>query len=210
MISERGIEANPQKINAIMDMPPPHWIKDVQKLANRLAALNRFISKSVDKGLPFFKVFRGAAKFEWTNSSQETFDGLKRYLILPSLLMKPKMGEVLYIYLAISESGISSVLVRQEGKEHHPVYYVSKVLQGRKSDHPLKQVLSNLELLGRMVKWAVELSEFDIKFCLRPTIKAQVLADFIVKSTHDETSISTPTWSLHVDGSSTTIGSGVE
>ncbi|KAL0300164.1 UNVERIFIED_CONTAM: hypothetical protein Sangu_3135700 [Sesamum angustifolium] len=60
-----------------------------------------------------------------------------------------------------------------------------------------------------MVKWAVELSEFDIKFCLRPTIKAQVLADFIVKSTHDETSISTPTWSLHVDGSSTTIGSGV-
>ncbi|KAK4396461.1 Retrovirus-related Pol polyprotein from transposon opus [Sesamum angolense] len=241
MIFERGIEANPEKINAIMDMPPPYWIKDVQKLASRLAALNRFISKSADKGLPFFKVFRGSAKFESINSSQETFDGLKRYLILPSLLMKPKMGEVMYIYLAISESGISSVLVRQECKEHHPVYYVSKVLQGAEirysqieklalslvvaarklrsyfqshpvivlTNHPLKQVLSNPELLGRMVKWAVELSEFDIKFGLRPTIKAQVLADFIVKSTHDETSISTPTWSLHVDGSYTTIGSGV-
>ncbi|KAL0404426.1 UNVERIFIED_CONTAM: hypothetical protein Sradi_2083400 [Sesamum radiatum] len=59
-----------------------------------------------------------------------------------------------------------------------------------------------------MVKWAVELSEFDIEFRLRPTIKAQVLADFIIELAHDETSISTPTWSLYVDESPTVIGSG--
>ncbi|KAL0410688.1 UNVERIFIED_CONTAM: Retrovirus-related Pol polyprotein from transposon opus [Sesamum latifolium] len=112
MISERGIEANPEKIKAIMDMPPPRSIREVQKLTGKLAALNRFISRSADKGLPFFKVLRGVAKFEWNNTSQLAFDDLKRYLVSPPLLTKPKMGETLWAYLAVSESAISAVLVR--------------------------------------------------------------------------------------------------
>ncbi|KAL0298838.1 UNVERIFIED_CONTAM: hypothetical protein Sradi_6543600 [Sesamum radiatum] len=54
-----------------------------------------------------------------------------------------------------------------------------------------------------MVKWAVELSEYGIEFHPRPAIKAQVLADFVVELAYDEASISTPTWSVYVDGSST-------
>ncbi|KAK4385515.1 Transposon Tf2-12 polyprotein [Sesamum angolense] len=130
MISERGIEANPEKINAIMDMSPPKSIREVQKLAGRLAALNRFISRSADKGLPFFKILRGGAKFEWSKNGQEAFDELKKYLVSPPLLTKLETGETLYLYLAVSENAVSSVLVRQENREHLPVYYVSKVLQG--------------------------------------------------------------------------------
>ncbi|KAL0362400.1 UNVERIFIED_CONTAM: hypothetical protein Scaly_1195200 [Sesamum calycinum] len=59
-----------------------------------------------------------------------------------------------------------------------------------------------------MVKWTVELSEYGIEFHQRPAIKAQVLADFVVELTYDEASISTPTWSLYIDGSSTSMGSG--
>ncbi|KAK4385594.1 hypothetical protein Sango_2683400 [Sesamum angolense] len=70
------------------------------------------------------------------------------------------------------------------------------------------QDFSNPELSGKMVKWAMELSEFHIKFHPRPTIKAQMLADFIVELAHDEMSISMSTWSLYVDGSSTVISSG--
>ncbi|KAL0284052.1 UNVERIFIED_CONTAM: Retrovirus-related Pol polyprotein from transposon opus [Sesamum angustifolium] len=183
MISERGIEANPEKINAIMDMSPPKSIREVQKLAE---------------------------------------------------------GETLYLYLAISENAVSSVLVRQENREHLPVYYVSKVLQGAEpkysqieklalslviaarklrpyfqshqvtvlTNHPLKQLLASPKLSGRMVKWAVELSEYGIEFHPRPAIKAQVLADFVVELAYDEASISTPTWSVYVDGSSTSTGSG--
>ncbi|KAL2226398.1 UNVERIFIED_CONTAM: hypothetical protein Sindi_1998500 [Sesamum indicum] len=58
-----------------------------------------------------------------------------------------------------------------------------------------------------MVKWVVELSEFG-EFHPRPAIKAQVLANFIVELAHDEASISTPSWTLHVDGSSTLTESG--
>ncbi|KAL0296030.1 UNVERIFIED_CONTAM: Retrovirus-related Pol polyprotein from transposon gypsy [Sesamum radiatum] len=189
MISERGIEANLEKINAIMDMSPPKSIREVQKLVGRLAALNKFISRSADKGLPFFKILSGVAKFEWTKTSQEAFDELKKYLVSPPLLTKPETGETLYLYLAFFENVVSLLLVRQENREH-------------------QLVLASPKLSGRMVKWVVELSEYDIEFHSGPTIKAQVLADFVVELAYDEVSISTPTWSLYVDGSSTSTGSG--
>ena len=65
MFSQRGIEANPDKIQAILDMEPTKNIKEVQSLTERVAALNRFVSKATDKCLPFFKVLRKA--FEWTD-----------------------------------------------------------------------------------------------------------------------------------------------
>lgn len=49
------------------------------------------------------------------------------------------------------------------------------------TSYPLRQVLQNPELFGCLAKWSIELSEFDIKYVPRPVIKAQVLADFIVK-----------------------------
>ena len=58
MVSHRGIEANLDKIQAILDMKPPRNIKEVQSLTRRVAALNRFVSKAIDKCLPFFKVLK--------------------------------------------------------------------------------------------------------------------------------------------------------
>ena len=65
MVSRRGIEANPDKIQKILNMEPPRNIKEVQPLTGRVAALNRFVSKATDKCLPFFKVLKKA--FEWTD-----------------------------------------------------------------------------------------------------------------------------------------------
>ena len=58
MVSHRGIEANLDKIQAILDMKPPRNIKEVQSLTRRVAALNRFVSKAIDKCLPFFKILK--------------------------------------------------------------------------------------------------------------------------------------------------------
>ena len=60
MVSHRGIEANPEKIKAILEMKPPQNIKEVQSFTGRVAALNRFVSKATDKCLPFFKVLKKA------------------------------------------------------------------------------------------------------------------------------------------------------
>ena len=65
MVSHKRIEANPDKIQAILDMKPPQNVKEVQSLTGRVAALNRFVSKATDKCLPFFKVLKKA--FEWTD-----------------------------------------------------------------------------------------------------------------------------------------------
>ena len=58
MVSLRGIEANPEKVKAILDMVSPKTLKEVQRLTGRVAALNKFVSKATDKYLPFFKVLK--------------------------------------------------------------------------------------------------------------------------------------------------------
>ena len=74
MDSQRGIEANPDKIQTILNMEPLKNIREVQSLTGRVAALNRFVSKAIDKCLPFFKVLRKA--FEWTDECQKAFQDL--------------------------------------------------------------------------------------------------------------------------------------
>lgn len=63
---------------------------------------------------------------------EQVFTDLKAYLSSPPLLLKPVEGELLYLYLAMSENAVSSVLVREEAKIHKPIYYVSKMFQRAK------------------------------------------------------------------------------
>ena len=65
MVSQRGIEVNPDKIRAIMEMKPPRNVKEVQSLNGKVAALNRFVSRATDKCLPFFRTLKKS--FEWTD-----------------------------------------------------------------------------------------------------------------------------------------------
>ena len=58
MVSQRGIEANPEEVRAILDMTSPKTIKEVQKLTGRIATLNKFVSKATNKCLPFFKILK--------------------------------------------------------------------------------------------------------------------------------------------------------
>ena len=71
MVSQQGIEANPKKIKAILEMTSPRNVKEVQKLTRRVAAFNRFISRVVDKCLPFFKTLKRT--FTWTNDYEVAF-----------------------------------------------------------------------------------------------------------------------------------------
>jgi hypothetical protein len=75
MVSQRGVEANPDKIKAVLEMTPPRTTKEVQSLTRRVVALNRFVSRATDKCLPFFKTLRKA--FAWTDECQKSLEELK-------------------------------------------------------------------------------------------------------------------------------------
>ncbi|XP_025664456.1 uncharacterized protein [Arachis hypogaea] len=86
-------------------------------------------------------------------------------------------------------------------------YFQSHEIHVR-TDHPLRQVLQKPELAGRLVKWSVEVSEFDIKYEGRASIKSQFLADFIAEFSVPCTAEDSIGWSLYVDGSTNPQGYG--
>ena len=175
-------------------MESPKNVKEVQSLTGQVSALNRFVSKAIDKCLPFFKVLRKT--FEWMDECQQEFEDLKMYLTTTPLLKLSKPGEEMYLYLAISPHAVSSALVKEEEKAQRPVYYTSKVLRGAErqyppmeklvfslvtatrklrpyfqahvinvlTNHPLKQAMNKLEAAGQLIKWVVELNEFDVRY----------------------------------------------
>ena len=245
IVNRRGIEANPNKIKAVLDMPSPSGIKEVQRLTGRIAALSRFVSKASDKCQPFFQVLKKA--FQWDAKCEEAFSALKTYLSSPPILVSPIEGELLTLYLAVSDFSTSAVLIRDKERVQHPVYYCSRALRGAEerylrmeklilalvtatrklrpyfqahtievpTEYPMKQVLHKPETSGRLMKWAIELSEFDIRYKPKTARKGQVLADFVMEFTSAEpakdaqTTTDLTIWKLSVDGALNAQGSGM-
>ena len=73
MVTHRGIEVNPDQIRAINSLLPPRNPKEVQKLTEMTAALNRFISRSADRCRPFFLLLHKWKGFEWTEKCVVVF-----------------------------------------------------------------------------------------------------------------------------------------
>ena len=120
MVSQKGIEANPEKVRAILEMSSPKTVKEVQSLTKIVAALNRLVFKVTNKCLPFFKVLKQA--FVWADKCEAAFQELKRYLSSPPLFSPSDEGEDLFLYLAVSTITVSVALIREENKIQRPVY----------------------------------------------------------------------------------------
>lgn len=151
LVSHRGIEANPDKVRAILEMPSPRTTKQLQRLTGRLAALNHFVSRSSNKCLPFFKVLKKA--FSWIEECERAFGELKTYLANPPLLSRLVEGEILYLYLAVFRTAVSSVLVRVESGKQRPVYFTSKLLHRAEERYPcIEKLAYALVILARRLR----------------------------------------------------------
>ena len=167
----------------------------------------------------------------------------------PPILVSPSKGELLTLYLAVSDFSTSTALVRERDRIQQPIYYCSRALRREKerypkmeklilalvttarrlrpyfqahiieipTEHPMRQILHKPETSGRLIKWAIKLSEFDIRYKHRTTVKGQVLADFIMEFTPSNTPAQPtettqlvpdlPVWRLSVDGVANSQGS---
>ena len=115
LISTRGIEANPDQIEAVNHLRPPSNPKEVQVLTGMLAALNRFISKFADRCRPFYQLLKKWKGFHWDEGCDEAFRELKEYLAKAPRLTAPEPREDLFMYLSVTDNAVSAVLLRDQG-----------------------------------------------------------------------------------------------
>ncbi|XP_058202951.1 uncharacterized protein LOC131317412 [Rhododendron vialii] len=234
LVTQRGIESDPNQIKVVKDLRPPRTIKEG----------------------------KSRRSFERTPDCDSALAELKEYLSSAPLLVKPKEFETLYLYLVVSAHAVSLALVRRVGTDDMPIYFTSKTLlpaqtrylslkklalaffsAARKlllyfqshtitilTEHPLKSLFLKVDLSNGVSKWAFELANFDIRFEPRTAIKGQILIDFIAELTLEDIEIlNTPTpqtiaestkaptpwllfqgdiWRLHIDGGSNSNEAG--
>jgi ribonuclease HI len=128
---------------------------------------------------------------------RETEQGQKPVYFISKALQGPELR-----YLQIEKTTLAVVVAGR--KLRH--YFLAHSIAVR-TDQPIKQLLERPDMAGRMLKWSLELSEFDITYESRKALKAQVLADFVAEMTPPATS-SRNKWTIYVDGSSNSKGSG--
>nr|GEY96172.1 reverse transcriptase domain-containing protein [Tanacetum cinerariifolium] len=212
-VNTKGIKVCPDKVEAILSFPSLKCLKDVQKLNGKLASLNRFMSKSAKKSLPFFETLKKCTKksdFQWTMEAEAAFRQMKNQIAEVPTLTTPTKIEELTVYLMAAEEAVRTVLMtKREGKQM-PIYFVSRALQGPEINYkPIENLVLAL---------SIEVGEYGIHYRPRISVKGQILADFIVELQEDD-SLKTPIeveeklpdpWTLFTDGSSCVDGFGAE
>ncbi|GJW21094.1 reverse transcriptase domain-containing protein [Tanacetum coccineum] len=169
-----GLRVCPDKVEAVLNLPSPKCLKEVQRLNGKLASLNRFLSKSVEKSLPFFKTLKCTKKsdFQWTAEAEMAFKQMKKLIAELPMLTALKEKEELIMYLVAAKEAISAVLMTEMDGKQTPIYFVSRALQGPEVNHtPMEKLILALH---------------DIHYRPRTSVKGQILADFIVERPEDD------------------------
>ncbi|XP_050890237.1 uncharacterized protein LOC127095610, partial [Lathyrus oleraceus] len=214
IVSQRGIEVDPDKVRAIQEMPAPRTEREVRGFLGRLNYISRFISHMTATCEPIFKLLRKDQAVEWNSDCQMAFERIGQYLQEPPILIPPVQGRPLFMYLTVLEKSMGCVLGQHDetGRKEHAIYYLSKrftdcetrysllektccalawaarrlrqymichtTLLISKMD-PIKYIFEKPALTGRLARWQMLLSEYDIQYVSQKAIKGSVLSDYL-------------------------------
>ncbi|GJZ34628.1 reverse transcriptase domain-containing protein [Tanacetum coccineum] len=137
-VNTKGIKICPNKADAVLSLQPPKCLKDVQKLNGKLASLNRFLAKSAEKSLPFFKTLKKCTKksdFLWTEEAEAAFRQIKEHIAKLPMLTAPEEQEELIVYLTASKEAVCVVLMTEREARQMPIYFASRPLRGPKVNY---------------------------------------------------------------------------
>ncbi|WKA07083.1 hypothetical protein VitviT2T_024949 [Vitis vinifera] len=112
MVSERGIEVDPDKIRAILDMPAPRTEREVRGFLGRLQYISRFIARLIDICEPIFRLLRKSQPTVWDYQCQSAFERIREYLLSPPVLAPPTPGRPLLLYLSVSDVALGCMLAQ--------------------------------------------------------------------------------------------------
>jgi len=238
MLTNRGIEANPEKCEAISSMRSPKNLKEVQRLMGRLAALSRFMPKLAEKAKPILKLLKKATRFHWDEACEQSFESIKQFLTSPPILQRPDISLPLVVYLAATEDAVSAAIVQEKERKQQPVYFVSRTLQDAETRYQTveKMALSLLMTARRLRPYfqnhriIVRTDHPVHKILRKPDLAGRMAAWAIELSEYEihyeprgpikaqsladfatelqDVNIQNVWWTLHVDGSSNIRGGG--
>ncbi|GJR80116.1 reverse transcriptase domain-containing protein [Tanacetum coccineum] len=143
-VNTKGMKVCPDKVDVVLSLPSPKCLKDVQKLNGKLASLNRFLAKSAEKSLPFFKTLKKCTKksdFCWTDEVESAFKQMKQHIAELPMLTAPEEKEELIVYLAAAREAVSAVLMTEKEAKQMPIYFVSRAFRGPKVNYTLMEKL---------------------------------------------------------------------
>ena len=149
IVSERGIEVDPEKIKAILDMPAPRNEKEIRGFLGTLQYISHFIARLIDICEPIFHLLRKNQPTVWNNDCQCAFEKIKECLLSPPVLVPPTPGRPLLLYLSVSDMDLGCMLAQLDdsGKER-AIYYLSK----RMLEYECKYIM--IERLCLALLWA--------------------------------------------------------
>ncbi|GAU39246.1 hypothetical protein TSUD_396930 [Trifolium subterraneum] len=187
IVSQKGIEVDPDKVKAIREMPAPQTEKQVRGFLGRLNYISRFISHMTATYGPIFKLLRKNQGIVWTEDCQKAFNSIKEYLIEPPILIPPVEGRSLIMYLTVLEESMDcESRYSMLKKTCCALAWAAKRLRHYLINHttwlisemdPIKYIFEKAALTGRISRWQMLLSEYDIEYRTQKAIKGSILAD---------------------------------
>ena len=216
IVSQKGIEVDPNKVKAILEMPEPRTEKQVRGFLGGLNYIARFISQLTATYKPFFKLLCKNQYVQWNNDCQEAFERIKRCLMNPPVLVPPMLERPFILYMTVLDESMWCMLGQHDesGKRERAVYYLSKKFTACEMNYsllertccalvwaahhlrqymqsyttwlmskmdPVKYIFEKPALTGRIARWQVLLSEFDIVYVTQKAIKRSALADYLAQ-----------------------------
>ncbi|XP_021714970.1 uncharacterized protein LOC110682927 [Chenopodium quinoa] len=230
IVSQDGIKVNSVKVKAIQELPPPRTEKEIRGFLGRIQYISRFISQLTTRCEPIFKLLKKNVPTKWNDECQASFDSMKEYLSNPPVLMPPKPGQPLILYLTITETAMGALLAQyQEERACIALIYVTKKLRHYLQAHttylvsrldPIKYIFEKPVLSERIARWHAILSEFDIQCVNQKSVKGRAISEALADGpiSGDEFDddfpdehifcLSTSQWKMYFDGASNRRGNG--
>ncbi|RDX83584.1 Retrovirus-related Pol polyprotein from transposon 17.6, partial [Mucuna pruriens] len=183
----------------------------------RVTALSRFISKASKISTPVLNTLKKERNFAWTPECEEAFLRMKAMLATPPILVRPEPGQPLYLYMSVTETAISSIMIQEKEKEQCLVYFISKTLQGPEKRYQkiergaLALVVASRRLRPYFQSFSIIVrTDLPIHQVLRkPDLAGRMVAWSVQLSEFDISfERREGEWCLSVDGSSNQTGSG--
>uniref|UniRef100_A0A2N9FL86 Uncharacterized protein n=1 Tax=Fagus sylvatica TaxID=28930 RepID=A0A2N9FL86_FAGSY len=222
IVSGRGIEIDPAKVQAIRSMPAPKTEKEIRSFLGRINYIARFIAQLTATCEPLFKLLRKDVKIKWTEDCQKAFDKIKEYLLNPPILVPPTPGRPLILYLTVQEASMGCMLGQQDetGKKEQAIYYLSK-----KFTEPETRYLL-VEKTCCALAWASKkLRQYMLYYTTWLAIKGQAIADYLADYPSEQLELmdsefpdedvmiveedNQGRWKLYFDGAANAVGSGI-